>query len=83
MVGGEQFDEMPKSENRAVQNIRRAAVTRQDPISKEVDLKGGELVPPVVRARRNRMTRPDPQRAMEAVGDNCIGRKKRPIGEDR
>jgi hypothetical protein len=82
-VMSEQFHEMPQSENRTVQDIRRPAMVDQDSISKEVDLEGGELGPPIGRSGCNRMTPPNPKRPMEPVGGDCIGGEKRPIGEDR
>jgi len=74
---------MAQRRNGPVENVRGVAGVHHAPVAKKIDRKGGKRSLPFQNVRSERMSHPDQQRAMEAVGGDSISGGKLPSGKDR
>ena len=80
-VACQQADEMAQRRNGPVENVRGVAGVHHAPVAKKIDRKGGKRSLPFQNVRSERMSHPDQQRAMEAVGGDSISGGKLPSGK--
>src|SRR3984893_629783 len=83
LLACQQADEMAQRRNGPVENVRGVAGVDHAPIAKKIDRKGGKRFLPFENVRSERMSHPDQQRAMEAIGGDSISGGKLPSGKDR
>ena len=79
----EQFDQMAQRQKWAVEHVGGVPAVGQGAVALEVDLEDRQLAQPVRRARLERMTRTDQQRAVQGVAGHRVGGREFPVRERR